>query len=102
MAPARICPCNHPKTSANAGNGAGIGTFRPVTSDTLEGHAMHSEAYSLNREAAEALNRAKEENRRIVAVGTSAELVGRGGQFALLAAREDLVESPAIAAADAT
>ena len=39
---------------------------------------------------------------RIVEVGTYAELVVRGGQFALLAAREDLVESPAIAAADAT
>jgi ATP-binding cassette, subfamily B, bacterial len=39
---------------------------------------------------------------RIVEVGTYAELVVRGGQFAALAAREDLAESPAIAAADTT
>ena len=39
---------------------------------------------------------------RIVEIGTYAELVVRGGQFAALAAREDLAESPAIAAADAT
>ena len=36
---------------------------------------MHSEAYSLSREAAEALNRAKAEGRRIVAVGTTSARV---------------------------
>ena len=53
----------------------GIGTFRPVTADTLEGHLMHSEAYTLSREAAEALNRAKEQKRRIIAVGTTSARV---------------------------
>jgi S-adenosylmethionine:tRNA ribosyltransferase-isomerase len=49
----------------------GLGTFKPVTADILDEHAMHSEAYSLSGEAAEALNRAKSEKRRIIAVGTT-------------------------------
>ncbi len=49
----------------------GLGTFKPVTADTLEAHTMHSEAYSISAEAAEALNAAKREGRRIVAVGTT-------------------------------
>jgi S-adenosylmethionine:tRNA ribosyltransferase-isomerase len=53
----------------------GIGTFRPVTADTLEGHAMHSEMYTISQEAADALNRTKEENRRIIAVGTTSARV---------------------------
>ena len=53
----------------------GIGTFRPVTANTLEEHAMHSEAYTLGAEAAAALNRAKRERRRIVAVGTTSARV---------------------------
>jgi len=53
----------------------GLGTFKPVTSDTLDAHQMHSEAYSLSRAAADALNRAKAENRRIIAVGTTSARV---------------------------
>jgi S-adenosylmethionine:tRNA ribosyltransferase-isomerase len=53
----------------------GLGTFKPVTSDTLEAHQMHSETYALSREAAEALNRAKRERRRIIAVGTTSARV---------------------------
>jgi len=53
----------------------GVGTFKPVTSDTLEGHRMHSEAYTISAPAAEQLNRAKAEGRRIVAVGTTAARV---------------------------
>ncbi|MDB5175110.1 MAG: queA [Phycisphaerales bacterium] len=53
----------------------GMGTFKPVTSDTLEGHAMHVESYSISAEAADALNRAKAEGRRIVAVGTTSARV---------------------------
>ncbi len=53
----------------------GLGTFKPVASDTLEGHEMHTEAYSIAPEAAEALNRAKAQGRRIVAVGTTAARV---------------------------
>jgi S-adenosylmethionine:tRNA ribosyltransferase-isomerase len=53
----------------------GAGTFKPVTADDLSQHAMHSEAYSIDSTAAEALNRAKRENRRIIAVGTTAARV---------------------------
>lgn len=53
----------------------GMGTFKPVKADTLEEHAMHSEAYAISQESAYALNRAKHEKRRIVAVGTTAARV---------------------------
>jgi S-adenosylmethionine:tRNA ribosyltransferase-isomerase len=53
----------------------GLGTFKPVTADTLEGHEMHTEAYSVTAAAAEALNRAEAEGRRIIAVGTTAARV---------------------------
>jgi S-adenosylmethionine:tRNA ribosyltransferase-isomerase len=53
----------------------GLGTFRPVTADTLQDHVMHSESYSLDAVAAEQLNRAKSERRRIIAVGTTAARV---------------------------
>ena len=53
----------------------GIGTFRPVSAETLEAHVMHCEAYTLSGEAAERLNRAKTEKRRIIAVGTTSARV---------------------------
>ncbi len=53
----------------------GIGTFQPVSAKTLAEHTMHSESYALSREAAEALNRAKHDPRRIIAVGTTAARV---------------------------
>jgi S-adenosylmethionine:tRNA ribosyltransferase-isomerase len=53
----------------------GIGTFRPVSAETLEEHVIHSEAYTISAEAAEGLNRAKAEKRRIVAVGTTSARV---------------------------
>jgi S-adenosylmethionine:tRNA ribosyltransferase-isomerase len=49
----------------------GLGTFRPVKVEDVAKHVMHSEYYVLGREAADALNRAKSEGRRIVAVGTT-------------------------------
>jgi S-adenosylmethionine:tRNA ribosyltransferase-isomerase len=53
----------------------GLGTFKPVTADTLEDHAMHAETYSIPPESAAALNRATGERRRIVAVGTTSARV---------------------------
>jgi S-adenosylmethionine:tRNA ribosyltransferase-isomerase len=53
----------------------GVGTFKPVTADELSAHAMHSEAYTIPPAAADALNRAKGEGRRIVAVGTTSARV---------------------------
>ena len=56
----------------------GPGTFKPVTAQTLEAHVMHVESYSISQDAADALNRAKAEGRRIVAVGTTAARVLEG------------------------
>ena len=53
----------------------GLGTFRPITAETLEQHLMHTESYSIGSGAADALNRAKATNRRIIAVGTTSARV---------------------------
>ena len=49
----------------------GLGTFRPVSVENIEEHEMHSEFYSMSKEVADTLNKAKKENRRIIAVGTT-------------------------------
>ena len=49
----------------------GLGTFRPVKVDDVEKHVMHSEYYEVTEEAAEAVNRAKKEGRRVICVGTT-------------------------------
>ncbi len=49
----------------------GLGTFRPVKEDIITDHKMHSEYYEVGAEAAEIINRAKREGRRIIAVGTT-------------------------------
>jgi S-adenosylmethionine:tRNA ribosyltransferase-isomerase len=53
----------------------GMGTFKPVTAENLEQHRMHSERFSVNADAAEALNRAERDKQRIIAVGTTAARV---------------------------
>ena len=49
----------------------GLGTFRPVKEDNILNHDMHSEFYKLTEESAEIINKAKKENRRVIAVGTT-------------------------------
>ena len=49
----------------------GLGTFRPVSEDIITDHKMHSEYYEIKEEAAEIINRAKREGRRVIAVGTT-------------------------------
>lgn len=49
----------------------GLGTFKPVTVEDLSRHRMDSEYYELGPDTVDALNTAKDENRRVVAVGTS-------------------------------
>ena len=49
----------------------GLGTFRPVSVDTIEEHEMHSEFYTMTREAAETLNAVKKACGNIVSVGTT-------------------------------
>jgi S-adenosylmethionine:tRNA ribosyltransferase-isomerase len=49
----------------------GYGTFKPVRSEVVEAHVVDPEEYEIGDEAADALNRALAERRRIVAVGTT-------------------------------
>ena len=49
----------------------GLGTFRPMDTDVVEDHVMHQEVYEMSKETADVLNRAKKENRRIIAIGTT-------------------------------
>lgn len=49
----------------------GFGTFRPVKSDNVEDHIMHSEYYCVTDEAAAAINAARPRGGRIVSVGTT-------------------------------
>ena len=49
----------------------GLGTFRPVKVDNLKEHHMHSEYYQVTREAADKINKAKENGHRVVCVGTT-------------------------------
>lgn len=50
----------------------GLGTFRPVSEANIEDHKMHKEFYTVSQEAADSINKAKAEGRRIIAVGTTA------------------------------
>lgn len=49
----------------------GLGTFRPVQCENVENHKMHSETFEISEKAAEQINRAKAEGKKIVAVGTT-------------------------------
>ena len=53
----------------------GLGTFRPVEVDDIKDHHMHTEFYVINKDVSDTLNKAKEEGRRIVAVGTTSTRV---------------------------
>ncbi len=49
----------------------GLGTFRPVKTDNILEHKMHSEFCEISKETAKTINQAKDENRRVIAVGTT-------------------------------
>lgn len=49
----------------------GLGTFRPVSVDSIEDHDMHSEYYEMTAETAQLLNRTKASGKRIISVGTT-------------------------------
>ena len=49
----------------------GLGTFRPVKVDNILEHHMHSEMYMISAEAAQKINRARDNGNRIICVGTT-------------------------------
>ena len=49
----------------------GLGTFRPVQVDDIHSHKMHSEYYRITQDAADTINKALDEGRRVIAVGTT-------------------------------
>lgn len=49
----------------------GLGTFRPVQTEDVLDHKMHEEVFEIPQEAADIINRAKAEGRRIISVGTT-------------------------------
>ena len=49
----------------------GLGTFRPVKTENIEEHHMHSEYRQITEEAADRINAVKKSGGRIVAVGTT-------------------------------
>lgn len=62
----------------------GMGTFLPVRTENLEDHVMHTEAYHIEKEVADKINKAKEEHRKIIAIGTTSvrtlESAGKTGK----------------------
>jgi S-adenosylmethionine:tRNA ribosyltransferase-isomerase len=49
----------------------GLGTFRPVKEDTVEGHEMHSEFCTISQETADLINQTKANGGRVICVGTT-------------------------------
>lgn len=49
----------------------GLGTFRPVKAENILDHHMHSEWYSVSEETADIINSTKQENGRVICVGTT-------------------------------
>ena len=60
----------------------GLGTFQPVRVNKVEEHKLHSERFTISEQAAEQINRALDEDRRVIAIGTTTvrtlEFVARG------------------------
>ncbi len=49
----------------------GLGTFRPVKVEDVTNHQMHSEYYIVTEEAAQKINKAKENGNKVISVGTT-------------------------------
>ncbi|WP_391116164.1 tRNA preQ1(34) S-adenosylmethionine ribosyltransferase-isomerase QueA [Psychrobacillus sp. L3] len=49
----------------------GLGTFRPVSVDSIDDHEMHSEFYRVSKQTAQTINEVKQAGGKVVAVGTT-------------------------------
>ncbi|HET6894763.1 MAG TPA: S-adenosylmethionine:tRNA ribosyltransferase-isomerase, partial [Candidatus Baltobacteraceae bacterium] len=69
----------------------GLGTFRPMQSDRLDEHVMHSESFSIPQHTVDAIALAKREKRRVIAAGTTVvrALEGSAAKYGAPHAGED-------------
>ncbi|MDY0405470.1 tRNA preQ1(34) S-adenosylmethionine ribosyltransferase-isomerase QueA [Virgibacillus sp. 179-BFC.A HS] len=78
----------------------GLGTFRPVSTDNIEEHEMHSEFYKMTKETAETLTNVRKNGGRIISVGTTStrtlETIARDhdGKFAEASGWTDIFIRP--------
>lgn len=77
----------------------GAGTFLPMKADDTADHVMHAEWREIPEAAAEAINRAKAEGRRVIAVGTTAlrsleSAAGEDGLVAVASGETDIFITP--------
>jgi S-adenosylmethionine:tRNA ribosyltransferase-isomerase len=76
----------------------GIGTFRPITAERLEDHAMHSEWCSISPQVADRLRDCKRAGRRVIAVGTTVartlETAASSGEIQPFSGQTDLFIRP--------
>ncbi|VAV89328.1 S-adenosylmethionine:tRNA ribosyltransferase-isomerase [hydrothermal vent metagenome] len=77
----------------------GAGTFLPVKADDTDDHKMHSENGILSPELADRLNEAKQQGRRIIAVGTTAlrlleSAVDKNGNLQAFSGSTDIFITP--------
>ncbi len=49
----------------------GLGTFQPIKTEVVEDHPIHSEFYSVDQETIQRIREAKDQSRRVIAVGTT-------------------------------
>ena len=56
---------------ANVTLHVGIGTFRPVKEENIEEHKMHTEHFYIKQEDVEKINEAKNNGKKVIAVGTT-------------------------------
>jgi S-adenosylmethionine:tRNA ribosyltransferase-isomerase len=77
----------------------GLGTFRPVDAEDLTHHKMHEELFEVSEKAAQQLNLAKTNQRRIIAVGTTSvrtleTQMNRHGKFVAETSSTDIFITP--------
>lgn len=77
----------------------GLGTFRPVEVDDIKDHHMHTEYYEMSKDAADILNKAKKDGRRIIAVGTTSTrtletIMNKYGEFKECSGNTDIFIFP--------
>ena len=76
----------------------GLGTFRPISVESVEAHDMHTEQYSISDQVAAYINEARDRGRRIVAIGTTVvralESAGADGEVAAGLGATDLFIRP--------